>query len=57
MEKQVLSLKEKPAGGGSVDDGALQWSTRQANLFYKQQNNKFSLQKESKLIWWLKSSY
>lgn len=33
-------MKEKLSGGGSVGDGASRWSTRQASLFYRRQNNK-----------------
>lgn len=33
-------MKEKLCGGGSVGDGASRWSTRQASLFYRRQNNK-----------------
>lgn len=33
-------MKEKTSGGGSVGDGAVRWSTRQASLFYRRQNNK-----------------
>lgn len=34
-------MKEKTCGGGGVGDGAVRWSTRQASLFYRRQNNKF----------------
>ena len=33
-------MKEKLSGGSSVGDGASRWSTRQASLFYRRQNNK-----------------
>lgn len=33
-------MKEKLSGGGSVGDGPSRWSTRQASLFYRRQNNK-----------------
>ena len=33
-------MKEKLSGGSSVGDGAPRWSTRQASLFYRRQNNK-----------------
>ena len=33
-------MKEKLSGGGSVGVGASRWSTRQASLFYRRQNNK-----------------
>lgn len=33
-------MKEKLSGGCSVGDGASRWSTRQASLFYRRQNNK-----------------
>ena len=33
-------MKDKLSGGGSVGDGASRWSTRQASLFYRRQNNK-----------------
>lgn len=33
-------MKEKHSGGGGVGDGAARWSTRQASLFYRRQNNK-----------------
>ena len=34
------AMKEKVTGGGSVGDGASRWSTRQASLFYRRQNNR-----------------
>ena len=33
-------MKEKLSGGSGVGDGASRWSTRQASLFYRRQNNK-----------------
>ena len=34
------AMKGKVTGGGSVGDGASRWSTRQASLFYRRQNNR-----------------
>ncbi|KAL9983663.1 hypothetical protein ACROYT_G005872 [Oculina patagonica] len=39
-ETSPESMKEKNSGGGGVGNNAVRWSSRQASLFYRRQNNK-----------------